>query len=232
MELTHAIPSSNVRRLIKGEEAAAMTATCAVGAGSSRAHTEAGGSHAWAGRAPPAPSAIAAARSDHVAGLAALVGCEKETAFLLERQRLAWKGESQLVLIPGEPGIGRSRLAALPPSASPASRTCACATNASLTAPQRAASGHRPVGASSGVQGRRYLRATPRQAGAAPRHGRPADADPLAQGVNIAGRMTVRARWDIPDGYEPIRRHYERPRCVDLGSCWLRIPVDLAGMPW
>ena len=37
---------------------------------------------------------------------------------------------------------------------------------------QRASSVHRPVGASGGVQGRRYVRATPRQAGSAPRHGR------------------------------------------------------------
>src|SRR2546430_32481 len=37
---------------------------------------------------------------------------------------------------------------------------------------QRASSVHRPVGASRRVQGRRYLRATPRQVGSAPRHGR------------------------------------------------------------
>jgi predicted ATPase/class 3 adenylate cyclase len=48
----------------------------------------------------------------HVAGLTALVDREKETDFLLERQRLAWKGEGQIVLISGEPGIGKSRLAA------------------------------------------------------------------------------------------------------------------------
>jgi len=41
-----------------------------------------------------------------------LIGREDELDFLLERQRLAWKGEGQIVLISGEPGIGKSRLAA------------------------------------------------------------------------------------------------------------------------
>jgi len=47
-----------------------------------------------------------------VAGLTDLIGREDEIDFLLERQRLAWKGEGQIVLISGEPGIGKSRLAA------------------------------------------------------------------------------------------------------------------------
>jgi tetratricopeptide (TPR) repeat protein len=46
------------------------------------------------------------------AGLTDLIGREHELNFLLERQRLAWKGEGQIVLISGEPGIGKSRLAA------------------------------------------------------------------------------------------------------------------------
>jgi class 3 adenylate cyclase/tetratricopeptide (TPR) repeat protein len=48
----------------------------------------------------------------HMAGLTDLVGREDEIHFLLERQRLAWKGEGQIVLISGEPGIGKSRLVA------------------------------------------------------------------------------------------------------------------------
>jgi class 3 adenylate cyclase/predicted ATPase len=41
-----------------------------------------------------------------------LVGRRDEIDFLLERQRLAWRCEGQVVLISGEPGIGKSRLAA------------------------------------------------------------------------------------------------------------------------
>src|SRR5215475_4438050 len=48
----------------------------------------------------------------HPAGLTDLIGREDELDFLLERQRLAWTGEGQIVLISGEPGIGKSRLAA------------------------------------------------------------------------------------------------------------------------
>ncbi|WGR70257.1 MULTISPECIES: AAA family ATPase [unclassified Bradyrhizobium] len=44
--------------------------------------------------------------------LAHLIGRDSELEFLLERQRLARTGEGQIVLISGEPGIGKSRLAA------------------------------------------------------------------------------------------------------------------------
>src|SRR5207244_8206215 len=47
-----------------------------------------------------------------MARLTDLIGRGNELDFLLERQRLAWKGEGQIVLISGEPGIGKSRLAA------------------------------------------------------------------------------------------------------------------------
>jgi class 3 adenylate cyclase/predicted ATPase/ABC-type transport system involved in cytochrome c biogenesis ATPase subunit len=41
-----------------------------------------------------------------------LIGRDDEIRFLTERQRCAWKGEGQIVLITGEPGMGKSRLAA------------------------------------------------------------------------------------------------------------------------
>src|SRR5258706_369411 len=46
------------------------------------------------------------------AGLTDLIGRGGALDFLLESQRLAWTGEGQIVLISGEPGIGKSRLAA------------------------------------------------------------------------------------------------------------------------
>jgi len=42
----------------------------------------------------------------------ALIGRETELELLLKRKRLAWKGAGQVALISGEPGIGKSRLAA------------------------------------------------------------------------------------------------------------------------
>ena len=50
--------------------------------------------------------------SVHPAGLTDLTDRKEEIGLLLERQRLAWKGEGQIVLISGEPGIGKSRLTA------------------------------------------------------------------------------------------------------------------------
>src|SRR5262249_47843652 len=65
---------------------------------------------AWAVEGVSAPeSRFEAVRG---AGLTDLIGREDELDFLLERQRLAWKGEGQIVLISGEPGIGKSRLGA------------------------------------------------------------------------------------------------------------------------
>jgi class 3 adenylate cyclase/tetratricopeptide (TPR) repeat protein len=56
-----------------------------------------------------AKSRFEAART---AGSTDLVNREAEMGFLLERQRLAWQGEGQIVIISGEAGIGKSRLAA------------------------------------------------------------------------------------------------------------------------
>ena len=57
----------------------------------------------------PSQSRFEASRT---AALTDLIGREDELDFLLERQRLAWKGQGQIVLISGEPGIGKSRLVA------------------------------------------------------------------------------------------------------------------------
>jgi class 3 adenylate cyclase/predicted ATPase len=46
----------------------------------------------------------------HGAGAAPLVGRDQELALLLERWRLAKAGEGQVVLLSGEPGIGKSRI--------------------------------------------------------------------------------------------------------------------------
>jgi class 3 adenylate cyclase/tetratricopeptide (TPR) repeat protein len=54
-------------------------------------------------------SRFEALRAAHLTGL---VGRADEIEFLLERQRRAWSGEGQIVLISGEPGIGKSRIAA------------------------------------------------------------------------------------------------------------------------
>src|SRR5262245_2192074 len=65
---------------------------------------------AWAVEGPSDPeSRFEAVRTAH---RTCLVGRESEINFLMERQHLAWKGEGQIVLISGEPGIGKSRIAA------------------------------------------------------------------------------------------------------------------------
>jgi class 3 adenylate cyclase len=57
----------------------------------------------------PTESRFEAAHGPHLIGM---VGREVESSLLLERQREAWRGEGQVVLISGEPGIGKSRLSA------------------------------------------------------------------------------------------------------------------------
>ena len=50
--------------------------------------------------------------ASHVTGLTDFIGRDAELNFLLDRQCCAWEGEGQVVLVSGEPGIGKSRLAA------------------------------------------------------------------------------------------------------------------------
>ena len=45
--------------------------------------------------------------SVHAAGLTNLIGRKDEVHFLLKRQRLAWQGDGQVVLISGQPVIGK-----------------------------------------------------------------------------------------------------------------------------
>jgi predicted ATPase len=49
---------------------------------------------------------------EHASGLTELVGREEELDLLLRRWRKAKTGEGQVVLLSGEPGIGKSRLTA------------------------------------------------------------------------------------------------------------------------
>ena len=78
------------------------------------------GKHAVKGLAEPveAWAALGVSESEsrfeaaHPARLAGFVGREAESADLLRRQRCAWAGEGQIVLIAGEAGIGKSRLSA------------------------------------------------------------------------------------------------------------------------
>jgi class 3 adenylate cyclase/predicted ATPase/DNA polymerase III delta prime subunit len=65
---------------------------------------------AWAALRPG--SAESRFEALHAGGLTALVGREEEVDLLLRRWSKAKTGEGQLVLLSGEPGIGKSRLAA------------------------------------------------------------------------------------------------------------------------
>jgi class 3 adenylate cyclase len=105
-----------------------------------------------------------------------LVGREDEIDFLLERQRVAWTGGR-----PDRADLGRAGDREVPPcggSRRAHRRQAAYALALSMFASphqQRASSVHCPVRASGRFQGRRYVRAMPRQVGSGPRHGRIAD---------------------------------------------------------
>jgi Adenylate and Guanylate cyclase catalytic domain/AAA ATPase domain len=78
------------------------------------------GRHSVKGLADPvqAFAALSVSESDsrfdaaHAARLTGFVGREGESAELIARQRRAWGGQRQIVLISGEAGIGKSRLSA------------------------------------------------------------------------------------------------------------------------
>ena len=71
----------------------------------------------------------------HASGLTDLVGREEETELLLRRWSKAKTGEGQVVLLSGEPGIGKSRLTAALWNVLPASHTRACDTFAHRSIP-------------------------------------------------------------------------------------------------
>src|SRR5262249_50831290 len=135
----------------------------------------------------------------HAAGLTDLIGREDELDFLLERQRLAWKGEGQIVLISGEAGVRQAPPATgVPRGSPPGAPPTPPLPMLALPYQQRALSVHRPIGASGGLQGRRYLRPTPGQVGSIPRRGRIAGSsrgtafcyaaiDPVRRAVSAAG---------------------------------------------
>ena len=93
----------------------------------------AGPVRAWA--ALRASSAEGRFEALHATGLTALVGREEELELLLRRWSKAKTGEGQVVLLSGEPGIGKSRLTAALLEASPPSRTRAYAISARRSTP-------------------------------------------------------------------------------------------------
>ena len=71
----------------------------------------------------------------HASGLTELVGREEELELLLRRWSKAKTGEGQVVLLSGEPGIGKSRLTAALLERLATSRTRACAISARHSTP-------------------------------------------------------------------------------------------------
>ena len=101
----------------------------------------------------------------HASGLTELVGREEELELLLRRWSKAKTGEGQVVLLSGEPGIGKSRLTAALLGTSCCRTTHALALFLLAAAyRQRALSDHRPDGARRWIYARRHLASETRQA--------------------------------------------------------------------
>ena len=102
----------------------------------------------------------------HATGVTELVGREEELELLLRRWSKAKTGEGQVVLLSGEPGIGKSRLTAALIGTARYRATHALAILL-LTAAhrQRSISDHQPDGACRWICARRYDASEARQAG-------------------------------------------------------------------
>ena len=104
----------------------------------------AGPVQAWA--ALRAGSAEGRFEALHASGLTDLVGREEELELLLRRWSKAKTGEGQVVLLSGEPGIGKSRLTAALLERLAPSRTRACATSAPRSTRTARFTHHQPDG--------------------------------------------------------------------------------------
>ena len=94
-----------------------------------------------------------------------LVGRDEELDLLLRRWQQAKAGEGRVVLVSGEPGIGKSRLtAALSQRIAERAAHAAALFLLALPSGQRALSVHRPARTRRRVRARRHRRAEARQA--------------------------------------------------------------------
>ena len=91
---------------------ARCSAICSRFATSAAARSRASANPSRSGRSRAEPSSESRFEAVRTARSIGFVGRKAEIAFALLRQRLAWEGQGQVVLISGEAGIGKSRLVA------------------------------------------------------------------------------------------------------------------------